>query len=156
MIAKILLLIALFIFFLTSTASAAFSIVLDLNSIDFANMKPGQIRGDLPSQGITVTCTSDQGNPWYLRICVKEPLTHMGNPSSIIPNENFLWYGLETTGTGTLVTAEQDFTEERIAYTAPAGEGASGVDIKLRFKLKIPQTVQSGDYATEITLTLIE
>lgn len=153
---KIFLLVS-FIFFLPSEeTNAAFTIETDLTSVNFGVMKPGEIRGDIPFQGVTVRCTTDQGRPWTLRIRLERPLANTNNSSSVIPSENFRWYGLNSTGTGTLVTDEQDFLVERVAYTAPAGEGAGGIEIKIRFKLNVPTNSQSGDYVTRIILTFIE
>ncbi len=153
---KVFLLIGVSLFFLSQNLHAAFSIETDLTSINFGTMNPDQTRGDVPSQGITVRCTTDQNNPWYLRLHLETPLTNVNNPSSFISNENFWWYGMSTTGSGTLVMDEQDFSIERVAYTAPTGEGGSGVDVKLQFKLTVPSNVQSGPYSTRIILTLIE
>lgn len=153
---KLFLLIGTSLFFLSQNLHATFSIETDLTSIDFGNMKPSQTKGDVPSQGVTVRCTTDQGNPWYLRMHLETPLTNVDNPSSFISDENFRWYGISTTGSGTLVMDEQDFSIERIAYTAPTGEGGSGVDVKLQFKLTVPSNIQSGPYFTRIILTLIE
>ena len=147
---------AVFLFLACQNALASFNIETDLNSIDFGYMNPTATKGDIPFQGLTVRCTSDQGNPWQLRLRLETPLRHDNNPSQVIPSENFWWYGISTTGSGTLVIDEQDFLIERVAYNAPAGEGASGIDIRLQFKLTIPSSAQSGPYSTRIILTLIE
>ncbi len=153
---KALLFFLFTLFFFPEIASASFGVETDLSSINFGIMKPNEIKGDVPHQGVTVRCTTDQGNAWFLRIRADSPFRNTSNPSSVIPNENFLWYGLNTTGSGALVTGERDFSTERIVYQAPQGEGAEGVDIKLRFKLNIPRNTQSGDYVTTVILTFIE
>ncbi|MDD5423434.1 MAG: hypothetical protein PHT32_08500 [Candidatus Omnitrophica bacterium] len=155
---KILPLFTLLIFFtlMPGSAHAAFTLETDINSIDFGAMAPDEIKGDIPSQGVTVRCTTDQGNAWFLRTRLDTQLTNANNPSSVIPSENFRWYGSSTTGTGQLVMTEQDYLVERIVYTAPAGEGASGVNIKVKFKLNIPHRVQSGTYNSRIIFTMIE
>ena len=124
---KAILLICIFLFFLSQNVHATFSIETDLTSINFGAMNPNGTKGDVPSQGVTVKCTTDQGNPWYLRLHLETPLTNVNNPSSMISNENFWWYGMSTTGSGALVMDEQDFSVEKVAYTASAGEGVSGV-----------------------------
>ncbi len=153
---RLLLLAAIILIALSSHAYAEFTIETDLKSIDFGPMNPGDTRGDIPSQGVTIRCTTTQGNSWQLRLHLETPLTHVTNPSSIITNDNFWWYGVSTTGSGSLVMHEQNLLTEQIAYTAPAGEGASGIDIKLKFKLTLPNSLQSGQYATKIILTMIE
>lgn len=137
-------------------AQDLFGIIVDTEDVAFGLMHVGEIAGDMPSQGINVTCTTDRGNPWFLRIYLTEPLALEGYRYITIPNENFYWYGMNTTGSGTLVTNEEDFTEEKVVYTAPSGEGTDGVDIRIRFKLKIPQYQAKGRYQGAITLTLIE
>lgn len=144
------------LFLFCQSALATLNIETDINSVDFGYMNPAATKGDIPFQGVTVRCTSDQGNPWQLRLRLETPLKHNDNPSQMIPSENFWWYGVSATGIGTLVMDEQDFLVERVVYSAPAGEGVSGIDIKLQFKLTIPANVQSGPYSTRIILTLIE
>jgi len=151
-----LLSIFAFLFFLPVTAEAIFNIETDQQTLDFGLMAPNEVRDNVPSKGVMVKCTSDQGIPWRLRIRLESPLAHVNNPSETIASDHFWWYGANTTGIGTLVTNENDFTVERIVYSAPAGEGANGIDVELRFKLALPPRTQSGDYLTKIIFTLIE
>ena len=153
---KIFVLFILSLFIFSIDASATFTIETDLIEIYFGSMSPGEIREGIPTQGITVRCTTDQGNPWFLRIRTENPFGNMNNLSAIIPNENFWCYADSTTGSGILVTTEQDFSVERIVYTASAGEGAQGVGVVLKFKLAVPTNTQSGDYSTRVILTMIE
>jgi len=133
-----------------------FSITVDDENINFGLMQTGGIKGDEPSQGINVTCRTTWNSGWFLRIYMQEPLRLDGYSYITIPNENFYWYGMNTTGIGTLVTNEEDFSEEKVVYQAPAGEGADGIDVRIRFKVKIPQYQAKGRYEGTITLALIQ
>jgi hypothetical protein len=146
------------IFLWTEDAFATFSIALNFYSIEFGNLNMGDIKDDVPGIGIRVTCRTDQGNPWQLRIRTERPLTHMVNPASFIPNTNLFWYGISSSvpGNSSLVTSQQDFTVERTVYTAPGTEGMPGTDITLKFKIVVPRPVQSGMYTTKIVFTFTE
>ena len=145
-----------FIFLFTVPAFATFDISIDMTHINFGAVNPGEITGDIPPQGLNVTCTSDQGNQWFLRVYTESPLAHIDNPGMDIPDTEFYWYGINTTGQGDLVTEEEDFTSEKIIYTSTAAEGADGVTISVKFKLECPGYVQSGEYDTSIIFTLTE
>ena len=153
---RALLLFLLFFPIISSDAQAVFNLDTDLTYINFGVMKPNEVTGDVPAQGITIRCTTDQGRAWTLRTHLEQPLSNSFNPSSIIPSENFRWYGIATTGSGNLVRTEQDYLVEKVIYSAPAGEGAGGIDINVKFRLSVPATTQSGTYTTSIILTMIE
>jgi hypothetical protein len=146
----------LFLSLISTDAQAVFSVDTDLTSINFGTMKPNEVMGDIPAQGVTIRCTTDRGNAWTIRTHLEQPLTNSLNPSSIIPNENFRWYGISTTGSGTLVRTEQDYLVEKVIYSAPAGEGAGGVDVNVKFRISIPAGTESGTYTTRVILTMIE
>ena len=135
---------------------AVFSVELDRSVLDFGLMKNNEIKEDQPYEGVLITCTSDQANRWYLRTHLETPLTNRNNASAIIPNENFFWYGINSTGSGTLTMMEQDYSQERVIYAAPAGEGANGVGIRMQFKVRVPSKTQAGEYAARVILTMIE
>ena len=118
----------------------------------------GAIKEDIPSNGLVVTCTTDQGNSWSLKIRDDYPLRHVSDPSSMIPNTNLKWYGLSTSDPSntSLVTTREDFTIERTIYMGAAGEGASGTNITMKFELTLPPALQSGTYGTNIVFTLTE
>ena len=142
-------------------AEAVFSITLNYFSIDFGNMDSGysgSFKDDVPSIGLVATCTTDEGNAWFLNIRNDGPLTHVSNPASVIPNTYFRWYGISTSDpvNTSLVTAREDFTIERRVYSGAVGEGASGTDITMKFELTLPPLLQSGSYDTNIVFTFTE
>ena len=150
--------IFLAVFLYSSNASATFSVTLNFNSMDFGSLNMGDIKDDVPGIGITATCRTDQNNPWQLKIRADRPLTHMENPASFIPNTNFFWYGISSNvpGNNSLDRNQEDFTIEKTVYTAPAGEGAAGTEIILKFKVIVPRPAQSGLYTTRIRFTFTE
>jgi len=144
------------ILFFTNPALATFSITTDTTNINFGPMDPGNTTGDIPVQGLSVTCTSDQGNQWFLRVYTETPFEHVDSPNITIFNENFYWYGINTDGAGDLVTDEEDMLSEKIVYTSTSTEGANGITITVKFKLEVPQHTQSGEYNSKIIFTLTE
>ncbi|MBU0479262.1 hypothetical protein KKC91_11945 [bacterium] len=156
---KIVVIIIFFliaVFFFNAEAKAEFTIQVDRYSIDFGNLDLGEVRSDVPSDGLEITCTSDLGNPWELRISNIQPLVHVYNPTQFIPDTNFRWYSVSTTGGGVLESEEKDFTQERVIYSAPLGEGTTGTRVVVKFKLIVPQMVQAGRYETRIIITMTE
>jgi len=159
----VFLLVAYFlaVFLCVPAAEAAFGIDLNFYSIDFGDLDMGTVKDDVPSQGLVATCTTDQGNAWYLMIRNEQPLQNVNNPAAVIPDTNFYWYGVapvitDVTGNNSLVTSYQDFTYEKTAYTGQAGEGAAGTQITLKFKVDVPNPAQSGEYHSRVVLTFTE
>lgn len=154
-----LLLLTLIVFSLfESEAGAVFSVTLNFYSIEFGSLNMGDIKDDVPGIGLKVTCATDQGNPWQLRIRTDRPLAHTMNPASFIPNTNLFWYGISSSvsGNNSLVRNQEDFTIERTVYSAPVGEGNPATDIILKFKVIVPRPIQSGIYTTKIVFTFTE
>ena len=146
------------VFLYPHEAAAVFSIDLNFYSVDFGSLNMGDIKDDVPNIGIRVTCRTDQGNPWQLRVRAERPLTHMENPASFIPNTNFFWYGVSSNvpGNNSLDRNQEDFTVERTVYTAPNTEGATGTEITMKFKIIVPRPAQSGIYTTKVVFTFTE
>ena len=154
-----IIILCVFVMSFQPDVMAVFNIELaNLDSIDFGSLDMGETKDDVPSEGFVVTCTTDQSNAWYLKIRSEAALTHADNPASFIPDANLYWYGISSSipGNTSLVTTQQDFTIERTVYTAPNTEGATGTDITLKFRVDIPQVIQSGTYSTNIVLTFTE
>jgi len=155
----VLAILFLVVFSYSDKAEAVFSIELNYYSIDFGDMNMGDYKDDVPSNGLIVTCTTDSGQQWTLKIRDEWPLSHVSNPASVIPDTRFKWYGLTTSDSATntsLVTTREDFTFEKNIYTGNAGEGANGTDITLKFELTLPPVLQSGTYATTVVFTFTE
>lgn len=137
----------------------ALSLNLNLYSVDFGNMDMGDIKTEVPAQGLTVTATTTAATlGWTLRIRNEEPFRHESNPASVIPDTQFRWYAVSTTGSETRfnypVNQREDFTYEKLIYTGVAGEEET--DITLKFELDLPTLLQSGTYRTRVIFTLTE
>ena len=150
-------------FLFQGNAEAVFSVDLNFFSIDFGNMDSGysgSYKDDIPSIGLTATCTTDQGSAWSLLIRNDNPLRHNNYSSFEIDNANFRWYGTNVTGvlssTARLTQTREDFIIERTVYSGIAGEGVSGTDITMKFELTMPPLFPSGIYETNIVFTFTE
>ncbi|MDD5680350.1 MAG: hypothetical protein PHI59_03820 [Candidatus Omnitrophica bacterium] len=154
----VLLAAFLTVFLYSTEAAAVFSVDLNFYSVDFGSLNMGDMKDDVPGMGIRVMCRTDQGNPWQLKIRADRPLSHMENPASFIPNTNFFWYGVSSNvpGNNSLDRNQEDFTMERTVYSAPAGEGVTGTEITMKFKVIVPKPAQSGIYTTKIIFTFTE
>ena len=104
-----------------------------------------------------ITCSSNSGNPWYLKINLLGPLS-LGQES--IPLENFKWQLAWTNGAGSTTAGYQfrAFTLfPDLVYTSAASEAAGGgITFQFKYFLKIPQTQLSGTYNTTLRFTLTE
>jgi len=155
---KIYLLLSLvFIFVFQTFAYATLQVTVDPASINLGSFNLNDDTRDLPrDRTIRVICTTDQGNPWELKINLESLLANLDNPSAVIPETNFWWYGFRTNGTGSLVTTDQDFSLERVVYTSSPLEGNGEVIVEVKFRIKIPNSTQSGNYGTRVLFTIVE
>lgn len=148
---------------LHASEAKALSIELtNYNIIDFGEMNPGDIKDDVPPDGLVVRCTASSGTSgWTLKIKIDHPLTHVDNPASIIPNTNFKWYVESTSDTdntsANINQREEITTYDKTAYTGATSEEQT--NITLKFQLELPPALQWGTYNTSyghIILTLTE
>jgi hypothetical protein len=154
---SLLFFLAIFIVLPLNNALAVFSIEIPEDfDIYFGQVAPGTVMGNIPNDGFDVVCTSDQGNPWFLELRMDQPLTNEVNAFSVIPLDNFFFYGIGTTGSGVLVTERTRLDTPKTVYTSPAAEGADGVGITLKFRIDIPRIIQSGRYSGQLIFTLTE
>jgi hypothetical protein len=156
---KKIALIALMIFIFSLSAYAALEISTDHRSLFFGLMKLGEEKG-LAQLGVyhnQITCSSTNGNTWYLKINLLQPLSFAGET---IPLENFQWQLVWTNGNGTQVGNYQYkpfslFPD--LVYTSGPGEASGqGINFQFKYSLKIPEVQLSGVYNTAIRFTLTE
>lgn len=104
-----------------------------------------------------ITCSSTDGQAWYLKVNVLGPLSA---GAETIPLEQFGWWLTSTTGRGTEAHPNM-FTPFSLVpdtiYLSTADE-ASGtpVTFQVRYRLTIPERQISGVYSTTIRFTLTE
>ena len=137
-----------------------FEVNVDRQLIDFNQMKPGETKEYAPNdEGVKVSCKSNTGNPWFLKIHDEQDLTDGNN---YIPNSNFFWYGNKGSNASGIWhgNGRDNFTTEPVqAYSAGADEYNNlpdGTDLFFKFKLQIPQKQPKGVYKTAIVFTLTE
>jgi hypothetical protein len=120
-------------------------------------MVPGEIKEDVPPQGLLVTCKSnDPDAPWYLKISDTGPLTY--GPYTI-PNSNFYWYGYSS-GSGTWYGTGEDnlSTAPVLAYSSPSSglNLPGGTVCQFKFRLDVPPDQEPGPYSTIVQFTVTE
>ena len=139
------------------TVEQVFTLSVDRDDINFYDMKPGETRTDIPAAGIRVTTKSNTGHAWFLKLRETEPLT---NGKSVIPDENFGWYGW-TEGSGTWMGTgkEHMLMTPQVAYVSTSAEGLNadpGVANVFKFKLDVPKNQEAGNYQTTVQFILTE
>jgi hypothetical protein len=139
------------------TVDSVFKMSVDRGTIDFEKMKPGDTKDNMPVEGVIATCTSSNGNPWYLKVSNDAPLS---NGPFMIPNSNFIWYGY-TEGSGTWYGTGTDPLSlvPMLMYASGPLEGLNipaGTKNHLKFKLSIPKGQAGGKYISNVRLTMTE
>jgi len=150
----------LFLLIAHASADACITLTTDHRSLFFGPMKLGETK-ELAQSGAyhnQVSCSSTNGNQWYLKINVIQP---MMSGQDQIPPENFRWAVVWTTGNGTIPANRGTYKPfsvfPELVYMSGPGE-AAGATVALQFKysLEIPETQVSGVYNAIIRFTLTE
>ncbi|MCX5726605.1 MAG: hypothetical protein NT030_05455 [Candidatus Saganbacteria bacterium] len=141
----------------TLNVNTFISMDLDIRIVDFERMVQGEVKEDVPPQGLQVTCKSnDPDAPWYLKISDTSPLTY--GPDTI-PNSHFYWYGYSS-GSGTWYGTGEDnlSTAPVLAYSSPSSglNLPGGTVCQFKFKLELPPDQEPGPYSTTVQFTMTE
>ena len=143
----------------TPAGEAALTITTDHRTIAFGVMQLGEEKrlAQLGSYQNQITCSSTNGQSWYLKMHLLQPLS---SGAETIPLEQFTWRVTSPNGKGTLAAPNQfaPFSlTPQLVYISGANE-ASGDAIVLQFtySLRIPDAQVSGIYQTLIRFTLTE
>ncbi|PIQ84004.1 MAG: hypothetical protein COV75_04370 [Candidatus Omnitrophica bacterium CG11_big_fil_rev_8_21_14_0_20_63_9] len=104
-----------------------------------------------------ITCSSTNGQAWYLKVSVIQPLSSGGHT---IPLDAFRWHVISTSGSGTL-THPREFSAftlvpQLVYISTPAEASGQSVTFQFRYQLRIPEEQPSGSYSTTIRFTLTE
>lgn len=143
-----------------SNAHATFEMTIDRPFVDFDFMEIGEFK-EVMAQGSyhnEATCISDNGNTWYLKLHLLNPLESQDNE---IPAWNFKWKVVEVingAGYATNMNSFNNFsTTDLVAYTSASGDN-DGTEVKIRFTygLQIPEAQVTGNYQCVIRYTLTE
>lgn len=144
---------------LSCTAYATIEISTDHRALFFDVMQLGEEKelAQLGGYHNQITCSSTNGNTWYLKINLLQPFTQ---GQETIPLESFKWQLAWTGGKGTLLSPYQFKPFSLIpdlVYISGANESAgAAIDFQFKYYLKIPETQVSGAYNTTIRFTLTE
>jgi spore coat protein U-like protein len=158
------------------TVSVIFSLSLP-DSVDIGSMNPGDWKEATTAAGYAnaVICTSNTGNPWYLKISAAGPLADGPN---IISLDNFSWLstyagnknspyqslneGLHHNPAAGYVTFTQS---PELVYTSGLGASLNdnnnlplGTEIQFKYALSVPSDPAPlpGIYTTTIDYTMTE
>jgi hypothetical protein len=159
-IRMMMILACAFISVVSQSAHATFEMSVDRPFVDFGFMDIGEFK-ELMEQGSyhnEVTCTSDNGNTWYLKLHLLAPLR---SGTDEIQTTNFKWKIVEiVNGTG-YPANENNFnnfsTAPLVAYTSSPGDsGGTAVGIRFTYGLQVPQTQITGNYQCVMRYTFTE
>lgn len=141
-------------------ACADFEISVNGRFLEFGLMELGEFKeikdsGDYQNE---VTCKSDRGHTWYLKIHLVRPLSSMGNEIDI---ESFKWKVVNVvngTGYATNINEFNSFSKKPMVVYTSSPDESDGREVTLRFiyGLKIPQTTLTGNYQAGIRYTFTE
>lgn len=140
--------------------AATFEITVDKAFIDFGFMEIGEFK-EIKEQGDyhnEVTCKSDRGQTWYLKIHLVAPLQ---SGASEMPSANFKWKVIDViNGTGYAKNKNEfnSFSTAPMAVYTSSPEDNQGREVKIRFTygLEIPQTQITGNYQCIMRYTFTE
>jgi hypothetical protein len=142
---------------LSVTVGNYFRLSVDRGSIDFEKMRPGEVKDNVPVEGVIITSKSNTGNPWYLKISNDSPLS---SGPYVIPNSNFIWYGWSDGAGAWYGTGNNQMTfVPELMYASGATEYNNmpdGISNHLKFKLTVPRGQPGGKYISNVKLTLTE
>jgi len=140
-------------------AEAALELSTDHRALAFGLMKPGEEKV-LAQSGTShneITCSSTNGNAWYLKISVLAPLTAGGEE---IPLERFQWQVSRVDGAGSVVSQSHfrpfSLFPDTVYLSAPGEANGARVRLQFRYSLQVPETQTAGSYHTTIRFTLTE
>ncbi|MFC1577020.1 hypothetical protein ACFL3N_01635 [Candidatus Omnitrophota bacterium] len=140
----------------TVVVNPIFKLSVENSHISFGFLKPGE--SVEVAQGTSynhVTCTSNKGNKWYLKLQVTSDI--MGPQPPIKPGD-FKWKVFRTGGDGVAVDGWQPFTEEpSVAYTSGVNDTLGDVvKVYFQYRLDLPQTAIAGIYSANILYTMTD
>lgn len=140
-------------------AEAAVELSTDHRPIAFGRMELGQeqVLAQFGTSHNQITCSSTNGQAWYLKISLLHPLAA---GAETIPLEAFAWQVVSTTGRGTVAHSNQ-FTPfslmPDLVYVSGPNEASGGpVTLQFRYRLRIPAHQVSGIYQTTVRFTFTE
>jgi len=156
---KKIILTVILLFGILTLANAAISISTDHRSVFFGVMQLGEEKelANLGGYHNVVSCSSTNGNTWYLKINLLRPLS---SGQDAIPLENFQWKLSTTNGIGMISNPYQfkpfSLFPDSVYISGPGESGGNQINFKFKYYLEIPEAQTSGSYNTTIRFTLTE
>ena len=160
---RLLVILLVMLFILPNAGFATFdmSLAAGYSSIDFGPMELGEEktisgRGGYEHQ---FNLTSDNGRRWYLKAQLVRPFT---SGAYSIPAENLQWIVEQViNGRGivsaSLSSARPFSSSPALIYTsADTDNTGTEVQIRLRYKLSIPDKQAAGAYTAQIRFIMVE
>ena len=160
---KILIAVLAFLAVASPAALAEFELAMasGYNTIDFGPMELGEEktlarRGGYEHQ---FNFTSDKGRTWYFKAQLVRPFT---SGAHTIPAENLQWVVEQiANGQGTVsasLSSPRPFSNSPVLIYTSTGTDESGtqVQLRLRYKLDIPQQQAAGAYTGHIRFIMME
>ena len=138
---------------------AALEFSTDHRPVAFGMMRLGEekILAQSGTSHNQITCSSTDGQAWYLKVNVLQPLS---SGAETIPLEQFQWWLTSTNGHGSEAhpNAFTPFSlmPDTVYLSSPDEVSGTSVTFQLRYQLKIPEHQVSGVYSTTIRFTLTE
>ncbi|MBI3322035.1 MAG: hypothetical protein HYZ91_07205 [Candidatus Omnitrophica bacterium] len=159
MVLREALLASLLVWSAPCSVEDALEIATDHRQVAFGRMQLGEekVLAQFASSHNRVICASTNGQTWYLKISVIQPLA---SGAETIPLEALTWQLASTSGHGTVVNGHA-FSPFRLipetVYISGPGE-ADGVSVSFdfRYALTIPTQQLSGIYQTTVRFTFTE
>ncbi|MFC1478698.1 hypothetical protein ACFL57_04490 [Candidatus Margulisiibacteriota bacterium] len=137
-----------------------FTFTLNGHYIDFGTVQIGESSYGFPENNLIVTCKSDQGSPWELKI---HGTGDMSSGRYTFSLNNMKWFGTYTNGTGSY------FCRDAVSLTMSSSGGliyqsdtsgdiglTSGTAVYLQFGITIPEAQPEGTYTTSVVITMTE
>jgi hypothetical protein len=140
-------------------ALAGLGLSTDHRALSFGLMQLGESKV-LAQSGTfhnEIACSSTNGNAWYLKISLLQPLS---SGADQIPLEAFQWQLIRTDGTGSVVSQSQfrpfSLVPDLVYISGPGEASGTTVRLQFRYSLAIPQAQTAGVYSTTVRFTLTE
>lgn len=140
-------------------AWAGLTLTTDHRSLVFGLMQLGESK-ELAQFGTyhnELTCTSTNGQTWYLKIQVLQPLS---NGAETMPAERMEWQAETPEGIGTLQNPNHytpfSVMPQLVYLSGPNEAGGGTIHLRLKYRLTVPEDQISGAYQATMRFTLTE
>ena len=138
--------------------ASVFQVSVDNTSLSFGSIESGKRIELYPDRYYNqVTCTSNHGKTWHLKMFAPGDLMGLGK-RDIIPRESLQWRVSWTNGSGIKKEDWNDFsdTPSLVYMSGPQDNDGSDVYLQLKYALNVPNGITTDNYTAVINYTLTE